>query len=223
MTKEQAQKKNKGKGEGKGKTQGKNRGKGFSFLDQETTAEGSGGAGPEPDPPSNGNFGDLKFELGSFTLQQESSKLKWLGGMARGKSDAKRWSKNAAGRGQHWIQVNYDSDAAVAAFPRHFAEGAVCYGAQNKTATGELTTDCGGARILGRVNGGPLRRNMGSLVDADKTPMSASTCARLGLNGLADQRWKLVNAGPYYFAYVMIISQPSSHASPGGCGRADNS
>ena len=100
-TKEQAQKKNKGKGEGKGKTQGKNRGKGFSFLDQETTAEGSGRAGPEPDPPSNGNFGDLKFELGSFTLQEESSKLKWLGGMARGISDAKRWSMNAAGRGQH--------------------------------------------------------------------------------------------------------------------------
>ena len=32
-----------------------------------------------------------------------------------------------------------------------------------------------------------------------------------------------VNAGPSYFAYVMIISQPSSHASPGGCGGAENS
>ena len=29
----------------------------------------------------------------------------------------------------------------------------------------------------------------------------------------------LVNAGPYYFAYVMITSQPSSHASPWGLQR----
>ena len=30
------------------------------------------------------------------------------------------------------------------------------------------------------------------------------------------------NAGPYYFAYVMIITQPSSHASPGGYGGTEN-
>ena len=29
--------------------------------------------------------------------------------------------------------------------------------------------------------------------------------------------------GPYYFASVMIIPQPSSHASPGGCGGTENS
>ena len=31
------------------------------------------------------------------------------------------------------------------------------------------------------------------------------------------------NAGPCYFAYVMFISQPSSHASPGDCGGTENS
>ena len=32
-----------------------------------------------------------------------------------------------------------------------------------------------------------------------------------------------VDAGPYYFAYVMIIHQPSSHTSLGGCGGTENS
>ena len=34
---------------------------------------------------------------------------------------------------------------------------------------------------------------------------------------------QLVTWVPYYFAYVMIISQPSSHASPGRCGGIENS
>ena len=32
-----------------------------------------------------------------------------------------------------------------------------------------------------------------------------------------------VNAGLCYFAYVVIIPQPSSHAFPGGCGGTENS
>ena len=31
------------------------------------------------------------------------------------------------------------------------------------------------------------------------------------------------NAGPYFFAYVMIIPQPSAHASPRGSGGSENS
>ena len=67
IDKETGKRQNQG-GKGKGKTKDKNKGNGFSLLDQETTAEGAGGAGPGPEPPSNGNFDDLKFELGSFRV-----------------------------------------------------------------------------------------------------------------------------------------------------------
>ena len=33
----------------------------------------------------------------------------------------------------------------------------------------------------------------------------------------------VVNAGPYYFAHVMIILQTGSHASPGSCGGTEDS
>ena len=41
-----------------------------------------------------------------------------------------------------------------------------------------------------------------------------------GGNRLIVRAFTTVVAGPYYFAYVMIILQPSSHASPGSCGSA---
>ena len=103
--------------------------------------------------------------------------------MAGGMSDARRWSKSGTGRGRYWFQENLDSSAPVTALRRDFAEDAVGNGAQCKTTTGELTTDDGGARISGRVNGGPLCLISVRLVDAHKTLMSLSKCARLGHTG----------------------------------------
>ena len=54
---------------------------------------------------------------------------------------------------------------------------------QCKTATGELTTDHGCARISGHTHGGQLYRISGRLVDVHKTLMSLSKCTRMGHNG----------------------------------------
>ena len=94
-------------------------------------------------------------------------------------------------RARQGIRVNYDSVAAVTAFPRDFAEDGVSNGAQYKSETGELTTDCGGARILRRERGGQLHRISGCLVDVHKTLVSASKCAGLGRDG-----W-LIKGGGY--------------------------
>ena len=79
------------------------------------------------------------------------------------------------GRGRHWLRVKYDSGSPETALWRDFAEDAVGSGAQFKTATGGLTTDFGGARISGRVHGGPPHRIIGCLVDVHKTLLSLST------------------------------------------------
>ena len=98
--------------------------------------------------------------------------------MAGGVSNAKRRSKSGSRRGRHWIWVDFDSGAAVRTFSGDVAEDAVSIGAQCKTATGELTTHKSEARISGQVDGEPLHRIGGRLVDAHKTLVSASKFAR---------------------------------------------
>ena len=64
-----------------------------------------------------------------------------------------------------------DSGASVRAFPRDFAEDAVRNGAQYETVTGEFARGHGGARISGRVYGGPLHRTSRRMVGVHKTLM----------------------------------------------------
>ena len=104
-----------------------------------------------------------------------------------------------ARRKRYWIKVNYDSGAAVTAFPKSFAEDSVGNGEQYKTATGELTPDYGGIRISGRVDGGSLHRLTGRLADVHKTIVSASRCTSLG-------RGWLMKGGGYLISDDSAIS-----------------
>ena len=83
--------------------------------------------------------------------------------------------------------MNYDTGAAVTAFPRGFGSGAIGNGQNYRTATGEFTPDYGGLRITGTSENEASRRITGRLADVHKTLASASKCASFGRNGWIGQ------------------------------------
>ena len=146
------------KRKGKGKNNDKNRhaGRGFSSFDQDVTAEGAGGGdGPEQEPPSIRPFDDyLDLELGAVTLrhEEESSRVA-----------ARRLASGVSSLVNEWCKTYRAVDTSPlpqwcssAGIPERLCRGRGQQRCAVHTATGELATDHGGARISGRLNGGPL-------------------------------------------------------------------
>ena len=131
------------------------------------TAEGAGGGdGPEREPRSIRPFDDnLDLELGAVTLRQEEDSLRvvQLGGLARGvNSSVNEWCKT-------YTAVDTSPP------PQWFSSA----GMPEK----ELATDHGGARISGRLNGGPLAWSTWSLVWVSKKKKCKLWTQRLGYQG----------------------------------------
>ena len=88
----------------------------------------------------------------------------------------------AAGTGQ-WIKMNYDTGAAVTAFPQEYAPGVRGNGQRYRTATGEYTEDCGELKLTAELENGNPGRISGRLAAVHKVLVSASRCAGFGMNG----------------------------------------
>ena len=81
------------------------------------------------------------------------------------------------------MKLNYDTGAAVTAFPRSMAPDAMGNGQLYRTATGELTEDAGALRVTGETEAGELRRITGRVTDVHKVLVSAAKVAGFGQDG----------------------------------------
>ena len=120
------------------------------------TAEGAGGGDcPERELRSIRPFDDnLDLELGAVTLRQEeeSSRAVQLGGLASGVSSlVNEWCKTYTAVDSSPLP-QWCSSAGI---PEKLRRGRGQQRCAVQTATGELATDHGGARVSG-LNGGPL-------------------------------------------------------------------
>jgi len=96
---------------------------------------------------------------------------------------------------EEWIKMNYDTGAAVTAFPKSFAPGVRGNGQLYRTATGEFTEDCGALRLTAETESGDPRRITGRLASVHKVFVSASKRANFGMNGwIRKQRGRIPGA-----------------------------
>ena len=85
-----------------------------------------------------------------------------------------------------WIKCNYDTGAAITAFPKAMApvldetEG---NGDTYKTASGEEVGDYGGLRVTAPTESGRMGRVTGRVADVHKILVAASKAANFGQNG----------------------------------------
>ena len=84
-----------------------------------------------------------------------------------------------------WIKLNYDTGAAVTAFPKGLVQSSPAYGngRSYRTATGELIQDEGKVRATGLDENGNISRVTGRVAGVHKVLVSASRSASFGRNG----------------------------------------
>ena len=154
----------------KGNKGKKGKGKGFAAFDE-------GGEDEESQGFAGGCASSFEYDLGPF------EPAGFAGGPASSDCAGNEVSALTPGK-EVWVKMNYDTGAAITAFPKDFAPSAVQgNGCKYKTATGELTEDQGALRITGEDEGRSLRRLTGRLTDVHKPLVSASSCASHGQNG----------------------------------------
>jgi len=85
----------------------------------------------------------------------------------------------------NWLKFNYDTGAAVTAFPKGLVESSPGggNGRSYRTATGELTSDEGSLRAMGLDENGNQNRVVGRIAGVHKVLVSASRSAGFGRNG----------------------------------------
>jgi len=91
-----------------------------------------------------------------------------------------------------FLKLNYDTGAAVSAFPEEFSEGGAPTGTTLVTASGERITDMGEIRLTTRDEYNQSRRISGKVTSVHKVLMSASCVNREG-----KQRAWLTDTGGY--------------------------
>lgn len=91
------------------------------------------------------------------------------------------------GAEDRWVCFNYDSGAAIAAFPESFApEGGRGNGQNYKTASGELLQDQGAVRISAYDERGRARGLTGRVMKVHKPLISASQVAKKQCSWLSE-------------------------------------
>jgi len=84
---------------------------------------------------------------------------------------------------EEWIRFNYDSGAAVTAFPNRFATKDLKGNGQTyRTASGELIPDAGAVRVKAEDEYGQMRSIKGRVAGVHKPLASAARCAEMGQN-----------------------------------------
>ena len=171
--------KDKGKGKG-GKGKGKDKGNGANSLEENGGAAGTGEA----------NALDLgALDLGgieSLNLEGTWEEVeKWSNLCPLYYGDEER-EPPLCSMDEQWIKLNYDSGAAITAFPKNGIPQDLIQSSSNssyKTAGGQLVPDLGGVKLTAEDENGQLRRVRGRVSEVHKSLISASKSAQMGQNG----------------------------------------
>ena len=87
---------------------------------------------------------------------------------------------------EQWIKLNYDSGAAVTAFPKSGVPQEISQAESSsnyKTAGGQLVPDLGGVKLTAEDENCQLRKMHGRVSEVHKSLISASKSAEMGQNG----------------------------------------
>ena len=181
--------KDKGKAKG-GKGKGKDKGNGANSLED---ADGGGAGTGEANALDLGALDLVEVESldleGAWEEMETEFQSEWdnaLNGLCPLYYGDEEGEPPLCSMDEQWIKLNYDSGAAVTAFPKSGVPQNLVQSSSSssyKTAGGQLVPDLGGVKLTAEDENGQLRRVQGRVSEVHKSLISASKSAQMGQNG----------------------------------------